>query len=97
MVVGIDDEPNLLIGDLPDPLDDALGQSQDLVVHEENPVGAGQHPDVPPSGRGLEHVNVSLNGDDDHVHILSDHGHWDQGLGDKGQQEKGKKGEQRSC
>ena len=99
--VGIDDETDLLIGNLPDPPDDALDQSLDLVVHEENPVGTGQDPDVPPTaGRVLEHVNVSLNGNDlhsDHVRTLSSHGRGDQGLGHKCQQEKGKKGERRSC
>ena len=94
--VGIDDEPNLLIGDLSNPLDDALGQSWDLVVHEENSLGARQNADVAPSGRGLEHVDLSLNRDDDHFHTLDSLGRGGRGVGHNGEQEKGKKDEERS-
>jgi hypothetical protein len=78
--VGIEDEPNFLIGDLLDPSHNAFGQSRDLVVHEENPFGTGQYPDVSTSGRGLEHVDLSLNGDDDHFHRLNIHRRGDQGF-----------------
>ena len=91
--VGVDDETDLLIGNRPDPLEDALDQIRHLVVHEEDPVGAGQDPDVPPSGRGLEHVDVSLDGDNLHgLHLLSRFGRAEQGPGKKRQKENGKKG-----
>jgi hypothetical protein len=62
-------------------LDHALDHSRDLVVDQENTLRAGQNPDVTPSRGSLEHVDLTLNGDDLHFDGLRPG--WS-GLGGKG-------------